>query len=589
MRQLNIWLRSRWAPVAGIAIMSFIMIVPQLLTGSVIVGSDGIFHFNRIYDTAKQISTGYWSYWQTNFGFQQSGRVVNAVYGPYSAYLMGALLVVFRSWYHFQLFTTFAVYLIGGYGMYRLARSAGARMWPAFATAIIFMNIGWLPRWGLNQNMTALGAALLPYALACGVHMVRHREQPVQPVRLALIMSILIETHVLSTIFAVLALIPFWIVAWVRANHRLRMVGRTAAAVGITLVLTANVWGAMLLMFSTNRIAYPAAFSLAQNVLQIGVGRGSRNELALFPLAIIAGQVVLLLLQRRRTSRLNWCVTAMGVAILLAASRVMPWALIGRLVPKMSQMLQFPVRLTTIAFPLILCGLALSLSNMEWSRVSVRRVTSTLVVLAALGVAVPNVARMTIRSVDVQRSHVLRSFGAMLLLNSTPRELRATLHSKHPGAILATAEKHSSDYLPVNGHQGTGDLSPGSIYKREILFYHPYFTYTALPGGRLQISWHETTAGWQSVPVVTYHQSQVTVNGHRLTQEEYYRSRINAPIVQSRRGKNTMIVQFRAAWWAELLLWVAPLGWLALGAWCGWRRLRRRQSGVNAKVQADDI
>ncbi|WP_156301947.1 hypothetical protein [Lacticaseibacillus pantheris] len=68
---------------------------------------------------------------------------------------------------------------------------------------------------------------------------------------------------------------------------------------------------------------------------------------------------------------------------------------------------------------------------MEWSRVSVRRVTSTLVVLAALGVAVPNVARMTIRSVDVQRSHVLRSFGAMLLLNSTPRELRATLHSKH--------------------------------------------------------------------------------------------------------------------------------------------------------------
>lgn len=126
MRQLNIWLRSRWAPVAGIAIMSFIMIVPQLLTGSVIVGSDGIFHFNRIYDTAKQISTGYWSYWQTNFGFQQSGRVVNAVYGPYSAYLMGALLVVFRSWYHFQLFTTFAVYLIGGYGMYRLARSAGA-------------------------------------------------------------------------------------------------------------------------------------------------------------------------------------------------------------------------------------------------------------------------------------------------------------------------------------------------------------------------------------------------------------------------------------------------------------------------------
>ncbi|WP_054750323.1 hypothetical protein [Lacticaseibacillus thailandensis] len=90
MRKIINESRSVWMPLAAIVIMSFIMILPQLITGSTIVGSDGLFHFNRIYDTAKQLSTGHWSYWQSNFGFQQSGRVVNAVYGPYFAYLMGA-------------------------------------------------------------------------------------------------------------------------------------------------------------------------------------------------------------------------------------------------------------------------------------------------------------------------------------------------------------------------------------------------------------------------------------------------------------------------------------------------------------------
>ncbi|WP_054750324.1 hypothetical protein [Lacticaseibacillus thailandensis] len=79
---------------------------------------------------------------------------------------------------------------------------------------LILMNIGWLPRWGYNQNMTGIGAALLPYALACGVYMVRHRERPIRPVRLAFIMAILLQTHILSTLFAVLALVPFWLVAW---------------------------------------------------------------------------------------------------------------------------------------------------------------------------------------------------------------------------------------------------------------------------------------------------------------------------------------------------------------------------------------
>ena len=77
-----------WAlPYLAIATMIYIIMYPQLISHGVILGTDSIFHFNRFYDTAKQIQQGSWSYFQSNFSFQQSGRVINAVYGPLFAYL----------------------------------------------------------------------------------------------------------------------------------------------------------------------------------------------------------------------------------------------------------------------------------------------------------------------------------------------------------------------------------------------------------------------------------------------------------------------------------------------------------------------
>lgn len=35
-----------------IAIVAFVLILPQLISGNMVLGSDVIFHFNRFYDTA---------------------------------------------------------------------------------------------------------------------------------------------------------------------------------------------------------------------------------------------------------------------------------------------------------------------------------------------------------------------------------------------------------------------------------------------------------------------------------------------------------------------------------------------------------
>ena len=86
-------------PYLAICAMAYIVMYPQLISHGVILGTDSIFHFNRFYDAAKQIQQFNFSYFQSNYCFQQSGRVINAVYGPLFAYLNGALIGILGTWF----------------------------------------------------------------------------------------------------------------------------------------------------------------------------------------------------------------------------------------------------------------------------------------------------------------------------------------------------------------------------------------------------------------------------------------------------------------------------------------------------------
>lgn len=97
-QQQNRW----WAglvPSLLILFVSCLIVSPQVIAHSTMLGSDSIFHYNRFYEAAKQIQNWNFSFFQSNYGFQQSGRIVNAVYGPLFAYLNGALLGLVRTWY----------------------------------------------------------------------------------------------------------------------------------------------------------------------------------------------------------------------------------------------------------------------------------------------------------------------------------------------------------------------------------------------------------------------------------------------------------------------------------------------------------
>ena len=82
MKQIFKSREKLWVSLIIIA-FAVLLVTPQLFTRKVILGSDSIFHYNRFYEAAMQLKNGNLSYFLSLYGFQQSGRIVNALYDPF--------------------------------------------------------------------------------------------------------------------------------------------------------------------------------------------------------------------------------------------------------------------------------------------------------------------------------------------------------------------------------------------------------------------------------------------------------------------------------------------------------------------------
>lgn len=174
----------------------YLMIRFQILKHAVILSSAAFLHFHRFYDTSMQIKTGNYSYFQTNYGFNHSGRIFNAMYGPFFAYLNGLVLLLVHNWFNFQILSIFAVFLIAGIGIYQLALKAKVNHVIAVLLAVIYLQFG-IVVGILKFNFMAWGAALAPYAIIHVIYMVEDKQRPIHWFSLAIIMSIVSQVHVL--------------------------------------------------------------------------------------------------------------------------------------------------------------------------------------------------------------------------------------------------------------------------------------------------------------------------------------------------------------------------------------------------------
>ncbi|TPR13063.1 hypothetical protein [Apilactobacillus timberlakei] len=576
------WWGSKLAPFIVILLMAIALMSKQLLTHSVLLGADSIFHFNRFYDAAMQIKTGKFNYFQSNFGFDQTGRVVNAIYGPVVSYLSGALLILCRNWYMFQSVQAIIFLTIAGLTMYLLCIKNHVSRGYAMVIGILYMYSSQLMGWITTQQFAGVGAMLVPLLVLTGTEAIKKKRISIP--YLALAMTLLIQTHIMSTIIGFIAVIPLFLVALLHTNHKFKMIVHTFIAAIITLALTANVWGSALELFGNN---YLMPVFPVDNMEDYAFRFDHYSWFSLVkPVEMLVFLFVIYYFIRhfKRSDLITRTLTFTGAFFLLASTTLFPWQTLQKLFPFLSSNLQFPKRFLVIPFVMLLLvfGKILTADHhvLTLRAFNEPKLFRYALLFALIGVNMGiNGYNMDFK-VDKSNQMVANHYPwapiahAYMYVKHNHHTIKQDFFGDNWQYLIRDINKATPDYLPVKSN-----LQPDDYTK-----LHPYYTahyQLIIPNfnndfnkqvnadGSLTVSWKNkalTSKNFQ-VPVVKYANTQVTLNGK--TNARVKTTEIGAIIAHSKVGKNTMTIKYVNNQQFNLLMIVFLISWLLMIIYLG--------------------
>lgn len=531
-------------PIILSLVIATVLIWTELTTRSGLTLDDTAFHFHRFYDTYQQIQNHNFSYFQMNYGMGESGRIVNALYGPFFAYLMGGLLLFCSSWLRFQILITYLIFLVGGLGIYRLSRKVKLSQVVSSIVTALFLTTGYIAYWPRSNAFNSWGAVLIPFVLIQGINLLNNHKKRFSWISLGIVMAIVAQIHLLSTFFSILALIPFFIYGLVLSENKRQMWIDVFKAVGLFIVLTANVWGAFLLLYPTNQMASPIDYSPVLTAVNLSVAGTSTMWTSITEVTLLLFIVQLIyVIFNFKASRLNTFVTLEGIVFLYLSSNLFPWQFVKDTLPAVTGYLQFPNRFTVIAYPLLFLGIGLTLNELIKNH---GKKLGTIASALAIVVVLFNV-RADFNEIN---NNITYNKG----ITSNAREMK----EKGLAAYINKVEINSPDYLPVQkkikSSDVTGMLMSMSPQKNN-------FEQKALSNGRLELTWKDSTSKVTTLPIFIYKQSELSLNNKVIKPKL---NEIGMPQVQSRKGKNTAILSFKTPTWFTALLYISILSWVLL-------------------------
>ena len=531
-------------PIILSLVIATVLIWTELTTRSGLTLDDTAFHFHRFYDTYQQIHNHNFSYFQMNYGMGESGRIVNALYGPFFAYLMGGLLLFCSSWLRFQVLITYLIFLVGGLGIYRLSRKVKLSQLVSSVVTALFLTTGYIAYWPRSNAFNSWGAVLIPFVLIQGINLLNNHKKRFSWISLGIVMAIVAQIHLLSTFFSVLALIPFFIYGLVLSENKRQMWIDVFKAVGLFIVLTANVWGAFLLLYPTNQMASPIDYSPVLTAVNLSAAGTSTMWTSITEVTLLLFIVQLIyVIFNFKASKLNTFVTLEGIVFLYLSSNLFPWQFVKDTLPAVTGYLQFPNRFTVVAYPLLFLGIGLTITElMKDHGKKLGLIASALTIVVVLF------------NVRADFNEINNNINYNKGITSNTKEMK----EKGLVAYINKVEINSPDYLPVQkkikSSDVTGMLMSMSSQKNK-------FRQIALSNGRLQITWNEKETRLTTLPVYIYKQSVLTVNDKKVTPKL---NEIGMPKVQSRKGKNTATLSFKTPTWFTILLYISILSWVLL-------------------------
>ena len=531
-------------PIILSLVIATVLIWTELTTRSGLTLDDTAFHFHRFYDTYQQIQNHNFSYFQMNYGMGESGRIVNALYGPFFAYLMGSLLLFCSSWLRFQILITYLIFLVGGLGIYRLSRKIKLSQVVSSIVTALFLTTGYIAYWPRSNAFNSWGAVLIPFVLIQGINLLNNHKKRFSWISLGIVMAIVAQIHLLSTFFSILALIPFFIYGLVLSENKRQMWIDVFKAVGLFIVLTANVWGAFLLLYPTNQMASPIDYSPVLTAVNLSVAGTSTMWTSITEVTLLLFIVQLIyVIFNFKSSKLNTFVTLEGIVFLYLSSNLFPWQFVKDTLPAVTGYLQFPNRFTVVAYPLLFLGIGLTLNELIKSHgKKIGMIASALAIVVVLF------------NVRADFNEINNNITYNKGITSNAKEMK----EKGLAPYINKVEINSPDYLPVRKKIKSSDIT-GMLMSMSPQKNN--FEQRALSNGRLELTWKDSTSKVTTLPIFIYKQSELSLNSKVIKPKV---NEIGMPQVQSRKGKNTAILSFKTPTWFTILLYISILSWALL-------------------------
>ena len=531
-------------PIILSLVIATVLIWTELTTRSGLTLDDTAFHFHRFYDTYQQIQNHNFSYFQMNYGMGESGRIVNALYGPFFAYLMGSLLLFCSSWLRFQILITYLIFLVGGLGIYRLSRKVKISQVVSSIVTALFLTTGYIAYWPRSNAFNSWGAVLIPFVLIQGINLLNNHKTRFSWISLGIVMAIVAQIHLLSTFFSILALIPFFIYGLVLSENKRQMWIDVFKAVGLFIVLTANVWGAFLLLYPTNQMASPIDYSPVLTAVNLSVAGTSTMWASITEVTLLLFIVQLIyVIFNFKSSKLNTFVTLEGIVFLYLSSNLFPWQFVKDTLPAVTGYLQFPNRFTVVAYPLLFLGIGLTLNELIKSHgKKLGMIASALAIVVVLF------------NVRADFNEINNNITYNKGITSNAKEMK----EKGLAPYINKVEINSPDYLPVRKKIKSSDIT-GMLMSMSPQKNN--FEQRVLSNGRLELTWKDSTSKVTTLPIFIYKQSELSLNNKVIKPKV---NEIGMPQVQSRKGKNTAILSFKTPIWFTILLYISILSWVLL-------------------------
>lgn len=541
---------------------SAVLLLPQINQHALILGGDSLFHWNRIYDAMMQIKHENFQYFVSMYGFSQSGRIVNALYGPYVAYFNGLIMLISGSWFKYQIVSDWILNVIAAFSMYYLLRTNKVRQSYSVWLSLLFLTTYSVSTWTLNQQFLAWGTAILPLGIAAATRMVRNTNQQVNILELTLSVSFLIQTHILTAIFLIIILFVFFTFGIIMSQSKKLMMKNITISVVLTILLTSNIWGALLELYTSNKLLAPFKNinPLSNGVVNFVL---DNSQISIVLALVIAVQITVLVCYYNKLTIVNRITTVMGTVLFIMSTQLLPWNTIFN-IATFTSIIQFPYRLLAPATILLLLGIGLSaneLSKSTNSKVDKRTIVLGSLTILSVLISLGNIQN---KSSVWQTENVIASrYNVTQILRGD--RLRKEFRSTEMEQGLKYVSKPAPDYLPTNNSQKI--RSNYDQYQTEIVTNTKFSKKES--NGKLIISWISKDYKPITISAVKYNHTKLIFNKNVLKRGDYNLTSIGAIQLVPKVGQNILTLKYVPSHLFEILMIINWISWIGVLFWIG--------------------